>query len=243
MERESVLVSILAISDAIFYPCREPLENGPLIYGARKTFVKKGIPWSSTLIGARNNAQQVEIHRLVGSLIHEGLIKCHGRENKKLTDQGDSYARRLVGIPTIAESIGLLELLAEYSKSAKGYEHFNARWQPETWLAFQEFDTPGFSEQARGIEMRLLPALNRNWVDSNCSTLGHCWYRLKECRPDMWALSSKQADFAKEVQINPAMQKLYRELRTFLPKAEKILMDIGLIPIPISTGITGIPTL
>jgi len=87
------------------------------------------------------------------------------------------------------------------------------------------------------VEEKLLPALTRRWVESNCSTLGHCWYTTGPVNPSPvpsipnLPTMSKAAQGEYYFRVKMELEALARAR----PDSER---EIGEIPMPVA-GIGG----
>ena len=110
---ELALVAILAATDAIFIPSRDPGSMAHRIICERRT--ANGIHWASerVLPGLDETARK-QVQRALDELAVRNwvaTIQPHATKTLavRLTDLGDAHARALVGLPQVGESLPTIE--------------------------------------------------------------------------------------------------------------------------------------
>lgn len=188
---DRILLYLLAATDAIFIPDRDPLKRNrhAVIWERRKAFEQRGIPWASRLVesGTTENGRK-QAQRAMEQLIQSRMVQVYRPNNSKtlgirLTNVGDQYTRALAGLPTLVSSLPLIPQLRGFSEGEAACCFLGQTWVPETLLAGVEWGDNEQRYKYVDIEEQLLPALVRGWVVSNCTIRGHCWYSLVNAAP------------------------------------------------------------
>lgn len=178
---DNVLISILAATDAIFIPDRDPRHpvRHVALYERRRDFPMRGVSWGSDrVLPGLGAAGRKQVQRVVEQAIAKGLVLAFKPRTKtlgvRLTDEGDTRARALVGLPRFAEALAMLDQVRALTVALGG----GRRWIPETWLAGVEWGDNSRRRAFVAVEEYMLPALHRGLVISNGSIRGHIWYDL-----------------------------------------------------------------
>ena len=101
-ERASILVQVLADTDAVWIPSRTWNRPRPTnVYFARRAFAKGGVPWES---GGATEADRKAMQRALEALAKSGAVKVRRPHRVKtlavkLADTAEAEARKLVGLP------------------------------------------------------------------------------------------------------------------------------------------------
>lgn len=167
--QETILIQILAESDAIHLPMRQRDWQPPtpaVIYERRRRFAASGICWQMSGDDARRKLNQRELARMKSA----GLLELHGRERRshvRLTSKGDTLARSLCGLPGLDASHATLCEVIRLGKNGTA----------ELWLAGLD----SYAEDPSNFEVILtenmcLPSLVRQWLVSHSDLLGHVAY-------------------------------------------------------------------
>ena len=133
------LVAILAATDAVFIPSRDPRSLRHRIICERRSAA--GIPWASerVLPGLDETARK-QVQRALDELtVRNWVVTIQPIATKtlavRLTDAGDARARALAGLPQITDSLSIIEQIRTLSTGDMACEHLGHRWVPETSLA------------------------------------------------------------------------------------------------------------
>jgi hypothetical protein len=170
-DRDSVLVQILAATDAVWKPMRQADWATPtptVLYEYRKRFSSAGVPWHS---GDPTEAGRKASQRTLEDLASAGLVTLHGRERRtavRLTERGDVLARALAGLGNVdAGHCSLCEVLRLHDQMAS-----------ELWLARLDnyADTDDCRRELWIVQRLMAPALWRGWVESGSDCHGRVWY-------------------------------------------------------------------
>ena len=243
---DQILVSILAATDAIFIPDRDPMmwPRHAVIYERRRNFTNAGVPWASErVLPGLDEAGRKQIQRLLDELALSGMVLTFQPKGAKtlgvrLSETGDAQARALVGLPALSDALAALAQLAELERNGATCANLGRTWVPETALAGVAWGDNERRHRLVETEEKLLPAVVRDWAVSNCSVRGHCWYAITDAGRDQ---------LGKPIEAGPlpcANDDLRREyyhrvkaeflaLAAAEPKCER---EIGEIPMPVSPG-------
>ncbi len=190
---DDILLAILAASDAVFIPDRDPMDcsRHAVLYERRRDFPDMGVPWASEkAMPGLDESGRKQVQRALEDLVGQGLVdalrpKGAKTVGVKLTDAGEARVRALCGLPlfegtqaTVDQLVGLLE--DESACVAEG-----RIWTPEIALAGVQWGDNERRHKFVEVEERLLPALVRGLVVSNCTVRGHCWYSLNTRTPTL----------------------------------------------------------
>ena len=185
--RDEILLTIMAKTDAIFWPIRRNhLPGRVLFYERRRAFLVSGCPWAS---GVVSEAGRKAAQRELDALRDEGLIRTHNPRGSRtlgvrLTDSADDAMRRKIGLATFADALPYLDELYRRRNDPDGFDGIgtgtggNPPWASEQALTSVRWG----DNERRGAYVRLTrdlyPLLWRGLVVSNSSMLGHVWYGL-----------------------------------------------------------------
>lgn len=238
----SVLVGILAATDAIWLPLRDWTAPRPAnTYAARRSFAAGGVPWASaeTTEAGRKRSQ-----RCLEELVAAGLVV--GRKPKRaktlsvrLSDAADHAARRLCGLAD--EEGGVATLREVGGRSERRAELLTDVWVPETALNDGRGWGDHHQEELATVEQMALPALVRGWLDSRADSEGRVYYAVTARG---WKLidANREAQEPHSEDGSPAALDLYQDriaaALARLGTAEPPRGDIGEIPLPVSMGNT-----
>lgn len=206
----------------------------------RREFFRVGVGWASG--GADANARKVA-ERGLGALAKAGLAKVAGRgriEHVRLTPAGDARARRLVGLPRLAEALEVAaELLALHRElGGVGEGGLDGDWIPETLLSGAEWGAVGFGHRAWVVEAFALPLLTAGMAESRATALGHILYKLTPAGEAQAAAVKRVTPWAwREVGGDERMEE-YMEARARFQGAIETSrgdpQELGTCPLPVS---------
>ncbi len=228
-DQTHILAAILALTDAVFLPCRswtKPLPQN--VYQARREYERGGCPWRPSACG---DAQRKNMERTLSSMADRGAVLVHRRSGLrwplvKLSDQADWTTRSLCSLPG-KEGAFLVgnELLRQSDATTV--------WIPERALMGATPD----KYEILAVENMALGLLVRGYAISGSDILGNVFYALtdagitylKDCKkpkPD----GDKSDSTAVGVYDN-AIKDALHHLAT-----EKILdsRELGLLPLPVA---------
>lgn len=240
---DQILLAILAATDAVFIPDRDPLARPrhAVIYERRKAFAQSGVPWASEkVLPGLDEAARKQVQRMLDELALEGQVLTFQPKAAKtlgvhLSDTGDERARALAGLPALGDALRVLGQLAELERTDATSAYLGRTWLPETALAGVRWGDNARRQAFVQVEEQLLPALVRGWVESNCSVQGHCWYSLTEAgrrqisRHDTPAMLPPANDQARREYYFRVQSELHA-LAAARPDCER---EIGEIPMPV----------
>ncbi len=239
--RTSILVQILADTDAVWIPSRTWNRPRPTnVYFARRAFAKGGVPWES---GGVTEADRKATQRALEALTKSGVVKVRRPHrvkvlSVKLSDAGEAEARRLVGLPGMYSAWLSAGEVARHSKRPGEAALMTDLWVSERKL-IGERPPDEYRREAVLVEEMMLPALVRNYVGSCSDKEGRVYYALT---PPGWAwLDSGDVPPADDLDGEPD-----REARAFYYERVQAALDrldtsdppdpkeIGGIPLPVA---------
>jgi hypothetical protein len=238
MELENLaLIAILAATDAVYIPSREPMSHAHRVKCERRR--ANCIPWTSDMVmTSRDDAARKHAQRALDELVQRGFVETFQPNNSKtlavrLTDVGDEYARALVGLPQVETSLSVIEELRKHQAGPIVCDHDGRVWVPETVLTGVRWGDSAKRKAFVHMEEKLLPGLVRGWVESNCSIQGHCYYTLGKVEPGSPPELENppiQSDDAKgEYYI-----RIHEEIEVLSWAKLECEREIGHIPMPVS---------
>ena len=193
------LVKILALTDAVWFPLRRwDNPKAPAnLYFARLDFRRFGVVWASD---EASEAGRKAAQRMLEAMTQDGLVVTSRPRRVKtlavrLTDAGETMARDLCGLPTILDAAPWEALAKIAAQSKRPPTLLEELWIPENKLVEAPHDEKRWTQEAldnfRDLEFDLLPALSREWVESNSSVYnafysltGAGWERLDQGAPE-----------------------------------------------------------
>lgn len=188
---DSILVSLLAATDAIWLPSREWHENyvlNPAVtnsYELRKQFRESGIAWAS---GESTEAGRKEKQRALEELARGGLITIAKPNLSKtlfvrLAAGAYDRTRRQCGLSGFEVGFLMLKLVAHFSvRPATVMQHI---YVPETTLNNGRGWGDENQNELFGVSQRALPAFVAAWLNTNCDAERHIYYTVT---PAGWKL-------------------------------------------------------
>lgn len=189
---DRILIGIVAATDAIHWPQRDPSARSWSRFAVARTACRAwGVPWTAT--AAADHERRAERDALAGLIADDLILRASSPGDRiirlRLTDAGESRARGLAGLPSLAESFAAMRRLAKLqrtspeavcnpSTSPPGW------WTRETTVAGKDYpalnrERPPF-KCLRRVAERLLPMLLRGWIESNSDNAGHVCYRVTD---------------------------------------------------------------
>ena len=242
---EQILLAVLAATDAVFLPDRDPLAHPrhAVIYERRRAFVHGGVPWASErVLPGLDDTGRKQVQRMLDALALEGLVLTYQPKGAKtlgvrLADSGDARARALVGLPTLSDALGILDQLAELERHDATCAFLGRTWLPETALAGVRWGDNANRHRFVEVEDRLLPALVRGWAESNCSVRGHCWYAITHAgreRLSQAVVPTTESPPSTDLARREYYHRVRQELLTLAAAKPECEREIGEIPIPVS---------
>jgi len=243
---QSLLVSILAKVDAIFSPRRDwsSRQLGPVLYELRATYLSgQGIPWTS---GGTDTTARRKHQMILAELEAAGWLKVIRMKARAtgvaLTDEGDAMARDLASVAGWDAGWCSLQEVARRIDQ-EGFDADGKRWMPETALAGVKYSDKGAGKEFGLVEELAAPALVRGWLESNSDMKGHAAYAITPAGQD--ALENPpEAPECDGVEACPELahffeQRLRAERTALMGMTPRVQMEIGEIPLPVSTGQRG----
>ena len=240
---DQIMLSILAATDAVFIPDRDPKARPRhvVIYEHRWAFVKAGIPWSSEKVQpGLDETGRKQVQRALDDLVRQDRVvsfQPHAAKTLgvRLTEEGDHYARALAGLPGVADAVPMMERLLELERGPDACGFLGRLWIPETVLAGVRW---GDNERRHAFveaEEKLLPALVRGWGESNCSGHGHCWYCVWPAgRKDLQkSLPTIELPAPTEQARGKYYYRVRQELEGLAMASPQCDREIGEIPMPV----------
>lgn len=179
-ERASILVQVLADTDAVWIPSRTWNRPRPTnVYFARRAFAKGGVPWES---GGATEADRKAMQRTLEALAKSGAVKVRRPHRVKtlavkLADTAEAEARKLVGLPGMYSAWLSACEVARHSKRPGEAALMTDVWVSERKL-IGEREPDEYRREAVLVEEMMLPALVRNYVGSCSDRDGRVSYAL-----------------------------------------------------------------
>lgn len=184
--RDSILISLLAATDAAWLPSRESHgvkinSRVTSVYEARKRFREAGVPWAS---GGTSDAERKEIQRALEDLKESGDViatKPNGSKTlfAKLSD--DAYDRTRRECNLLGFDVGFLMLKAVALCSVRPATVMQHVWIPETkFNNGRGWGDGNQNELFIAVSQRALPALAAGWLDTQCDSQRHVYYFVTE---------------------------------------------------------------
>jgi hypothetical protein len=244
---DQILLAILAATDAIFIPDRDPLARPrhAVIYERRKAYFQGGIPWASErVLPGVDETGRKQIQRLLDELALKGMVLTYQPQAAKtlgvrLSDVGEARARAAIGLPALSDALATLGQLFALELTDAPRAFLGRTWLPETALAGIRWGDNENRQQFVKVEEKLLPALTRGWAESNCSVMGHCWYSLTDAGRKQ--LSQPVATFGNLPTFSELAKREYytrveQERHALYGVKPEMEREIGQIPMPVCPG-------
>jgi hypothetical protein len=243
---DQILLAVLAATDAVFLPDRDPLAHPrhAVIHERRQALVHGGVPWASErVLPGLDDAARKQVQRSLDELALNGLVLTYQPKGAKtlgvrLSDAGDARARALVGLPTLRDALGLLAQLAELERHDTTCAFLGRTWVPETALAGVRWGDHAHRHRFVEVEDCLLPAQVRGLAESNCSVRGHCWYAITPAGCERLSQQPDVVTTEGVASCEPARReychRVRQELLTLAAAKPECEREIGEIPMPVS---------
>ena len=182
--RQTILVSLVAATDAIWLPSRESHRDAvnPAVtncYELRKQFREAGVPWSS---GGRTDAERKEAQRALEDLTRDGSVtvaRPHGSKTLfvRLSEAAYERTRQLCYQPSFFWGYISLKMVA--LSSTRPPAVYQDIFIPET--AFNNGN--GWDGKPDGGKLyraaqRALPALVADWLTTRCDCQRRVYYSV-----------------------------------------------------------------
>jgi hypothetical protein len=240
---DEILSAVLAATDAVFVPDRDPTAHGRhvVIYKRRRDFPHFGIPWASEKVlpglddTGRKQVQRSLEHLAVIGMVETIQPKAVKTLGVRLTDAGDAHVRALAGLPTLSDALPVVQRIYDLLADDVACQFLGRVWIPETALAGVRWGDNDHRHKLVEVEELLLPALTRGYADSNCTVKGHCWYTITpagldaiKSPPTAGELPAASIDARREYYSRSHLE--IRALAAARPANER---EIGEIPMPV----------
>lgn len=234
-----ILAHLLGLTDAAFAPWRA--WGG---YGAAEAYRWRrdhlaglGVPWASP--GDSEGERRDSLDAL-GELAREGLAIAHRSRSKVssagLTEAGDTLARSLCGLPTLADAGDLFDDFAALERLGLVGEALGQTWTPEWALAglephWADAKEPKSRARLAQLEERMLPPLARGLADRGADGEGRAWYRLTGERP----ATGQPIEHTPDPDTRAAYYAAFEAARRKLVTAPRDFSgELGEVPLPCS---------
>ena len=241
--KTSILVQILADTDALFLPNRSWNFTKPTnLFFGRRRYGKEGVVWAS---GRKTAAERKAAQRALEALAKEGLVTIFRANNTKttgvkLTDEGEARARELCGLPSLANSWWACDALTMHSKPPGEAKTYDDVWVSEEKLSRvphpgEGKDQTAFLREINLIEDEFLPALSRGWVVATSTVHRNVFYALTQTGWDI--LKGDWPEDRPEVEVNREIRRAYLDrIEEQLDRLEHARPEnpneIGMLPLP-----------
>ena len=241
--KTSILVQILADTDALFLPNRSWNFTKPTnLFFGRRRYGKEGVAWAS---GQKTVAGRKAAQRALEALAKEGLVTVFRKNNTKttgvkLTEEGEARARELCGLLRLADSLWICARLADLSKPPGKAKTYDDVWISEEDILILPRHSEGEDQAAflGGLaftEDMFLPALSRGWAVANSTIHGNVYYALTQAGWDV--LDGEPPAERPEVDPSPEANEAYLDrVREQLDRLEHDRPEnpgeIGMLPLP-----------
>ena len=182
------LVEILAKIDALFLPDRRRTTHSAAVkHEARARYATAGIAFYSAA-GDMDSRKQVQLVR--DELAAAGMVRLMRPRSDRslgvcLTSAGEATARSAAGLPGLADTVTVMDMLWELRTDPNGFDGWHgdhlAAWSNEQTLAMADYAKtadPSERQKLVALEERTLPGLLRGWVAANSDAEGRVWYAL-----------------------------------------------------------------
>jgi hypothetical protein len=260
MDKDSrILLTILAKTDAFFWPIRNHQVPGRvLFYERRRDFLSSGIPWRS---GATSERARKGSQRELEALAAGGLVTLYNPRGGRvcgvrLTPVTDDTLRRQIGLADYAAALPGLDELYRRRDDPEGFDGLGCGlpagrrgreaglpWTSEESLTGIRW---GDNEKRQAyclLTEKFFPLLWRGLVKSNASVQGHVWYGLTtagyELAQQRAASGQATAKFPPPVPDgDPDAYEFYhaariREVRAIEAGRPENASELGDIPLPV----------
>lgn len=250
MKDEKILMTILAKTDAVFWPIRNHNISGRvLFYERRREFMECGLPWAS---GETSEAGRKAAQRDLEALASAGkVLVFKGRERTlgvRLSEKADDDIRRMICLATLADALMVLDELYRRLNDGDVCDFVGKAWTSEQSLTGIEWGDHEQRWHYVRLTENVYPLLWRGLVESNASIRGHVWYRLTDAGLKLAQERVKNGQSRRQYppkqrtnkQFDETARRFYldeqrREIDALESDKPKDHNDLGEIPMPVST--------
>jgi hypothetical protein len=233
----ALLIRLLGQQDALFVPFRDAGASWwAAAWSARREYARTGLRW-------RGRARKQDERDLVRLAKKRLLVKVKKGSAKtlsiRLSDEGDRIARALAGIETFDAGVCSFEELRHLaSVREENGTTLHGGWIPETDLSDGVGWGDGNQQELTVVQAVAMPALVRGWVESNCDSKRHVYYRNAVAGEIVAEAMSHKVVLPSEVDGGAAIyDESLGESREALKMADAPAGEIGAIPLPDSMGL------
>jgi hypothetical protein len=218
-DAETILVRVLAATDAAWLPIRRPewTHPGPAgVYTAQTSFRQCG---GSIVPAPGTDATRKVAERAIDRLIDAGDLTVRRRKRGRflrLTEDAEDRIRRACGLPG-------LWLCFETVR-----RHVRQQWTPETALNDGRGWGDGCSRELAFVELLLLPALARGIAVSASDVFGRVRYRRLANVP-AWPTPEDEEPVRELAELYYAERTAERER---ILRSAPTGLEIGFLPLP-----------
>lgn len=229
--KTELMVECLAAADAVWLPIRSWTFPGPVNrQNARAAYPGEGV---RLMPPGGTDADRKRRERSLAALAKADKLTLHRLGEKttraRLTDAGEAEARRLCGLPSLYSSFETCREVARLSELPGEQRVYQDKWVSES-------PQLGDADERGLVETMLLPALLRQYVESNSDIRGLVYYALTDAG---WGWTFGDAPPDDQADGEPEARALYHRCLLAaghrldsVPPGDK--RDIGPLPLPTS---------
>jgi hypothetical protein len=181
--KDQILFRVLVEQDAIFTPNRlwKPRDIPVVLAERKQSYRLTGVRWRTE---AESRPERREATQALRSLAVDRMVDVRVASRiaqLRLTAKGDAYVRALVGLPSLAESVDLVLLMAGDIADGQGWRQFKdgPDWIPETELIGVAYGNDAGNDKVfAGLEQLMMPAIAAGAVVAGSDIQGHVFYSL-----------------------------------------------------------------
>jgi hypothetical protein len=187
--KNSLLVSVLAATDSLWLPTRDPRSNAWVNIALARTSFRAGQGGRWKPLAGTNEQQRKRRQRDLEQMSLDGLLTLARRRESRLvgaelTAVGESLARAVAGLPGWQDSLASEDELRRLADSK--FAAVEGGWISERGLAGSGYGDDMKTADFVLVENMLLPSLIAGRVESLSDGAGRVWYRLTEAgAPDV----------------------------------------------------------
>jgi len=249
--RQRLLVVTLAATDALFRVFRSPdARLSAVLIERRELYQTHGIPWLASRAAGARAEDRKGVRSLIAAVGLSNLLKVNAGGHRviatKLTDQGYADARAAAGLPSLDESLLILDQLYALRDDPRGFDIAGTGWTRETDLAATEYGLPDVGEKLWDLQELAIPLMVHGLARCGCDIQKRVSYAMTSAGRDLAEkrLKIKPATPRRRGKINYELQNLYANERD---SEEEILHSltptqpngIGEIPLPVCPSTRG----